>query len=321
MKVISLFCGIGGLDKGFLNCGYNIVWANDINKYAVETYNANYSHKAIIADINEYPIEDIPDAELIIGGFPCQPFSMMGKELGFKDSRGNLFFRIEEIIQDKISKGRKPKAIVLENVRRLSTHDNGNTIKTIRDILVNKLEYKFDYKILNSLDYGVPQIRNRTYIVCFDNKLIDFKWPEPRKNDSITLQDVLEDVEDLTARYYLSDRIIPTILSNGTGGYYSKSETDRKYARPLCATMAKMHRANQDNYITQHGRLRRLTPRECARLQGFDAPQESNFVFPKGMADSHLYEQFGNAVTVNVAEAVASAVKEALVNCGEWNDE
>ena len=117
---------------------------------------------------------------------------------------------------------------------------------------------------------------------------------------------------DVADKYYLSDKILPTILSNGTGGYKGKSEIDLKIARPLCATMAKMHRACQDNYVTQNGKVRRLTPRECARLQGFS----DDFVIP--VSDTQAYKQFGNAVTVNVSNAVASMVKNALIKNGEW---
>ena len=165
--------------------------------------------------------------------------------------------------------------------------------------------------ILNSAEYGVPQTRNRTYIVCFANENAEFTFPEKEKLDR-TLQDILE--TDVDQKYFLSDKILPTILSNGTGGYKGKSEIDLKIARPLCATMAKMHRACQDNYVTQKGRVRRLTPRECARLQGFD----DNFVIP--VSDCQAYKQFGNAVTVNVSRAVAEAVRTSLQNLGEWSD-
>jgi DNA (cytosine-5-)-methyltransferase len=236
---------------------------------------------------------------------------MMGQQKGFEDTRGTLFFRIAEIVDDKIKRGKKPKAIILENVRSLRTHNNGETYKEIYRILHDVLGYNVFCDILNSADYGVPQTRNRTYIVCFDNKNAKFEFPEKEKLIK-TLQDLLEpEVDD---KYFLSDRILPTILSDGTGGYKAKSEIDLKIARPLCATMAKMHRACQDNYVTQNGRVRRLTPRECARLQGF----QDSFVIP--VSDSQAYKQFGNAVTVNVSKAVAQSVKATLINLGEWKD-
>ena len=305
MNVVSLFSGLGGLDKGFADTGYNIVWANDFDKYAVQTYKANFGDHIVLGDINEIPLEIIPDCDILIGGFPCQPFSMMGQQKGFEDTRGTLFFRIAEIVDDKIKRGKKPKAIILENVRSLRTHNNGKTYK--QDVL----GYNVFCDILNSADYGIPQTRNRTYIVCFDNQNAKFIFPQKEKLKK-TLQDLLE--PEVDNKYFLSDRILPTILSNGTGGYKAKSEIDLEIARPLCATMAKMHRACQDNYVTQKGRIRRLTPRECARLQGF----EDSFVIP--VSDSQAYKQFGNAVTVNVSRAVAQSVKSTFINLGEWVD-
>ena len=309
MKIVSLFSGIGGLDQGFEQAGFNVVWANDFDKYAVQTYQANFKSPIILGDINAIDLNEIPDHDVLIGGFPCQPFSMMGSELGFEDARGTLFFRIAEIINSKIEKGKKPRAIVLENVRSLKTHNGGKTFSTITKILEKDLGYKMYSMVLNSANYGVPQTRNRTFIVCFANQDAIFSSPKEVKLN-MTLHDVLE--KDVLEKYFLSEKIIPTILSNGTGGYNAKSEIDLPIARPLCATMAKMHRACQDNYVTQNGRIRRLTPRECARLQGFD----DDFIIP--VSDAQAYKQFGNAVTVNVANAVAKEVRKTLEALGEW---
>ena len=309
MKILSLFCGCGGLDMGFAQAGFDIVWANDFDKYAVQTYKANFNHQVVEADINEIDLDSLPDFDVLIGGFPCQPFSMMGEKRGFDDARGTLFFRIAEIIQDRINKNKKPKAIILENVRSLKTHDKGRTFKTIKSILENDLEYKVFCDILNTTDYGIPQTRNRTYIVCFSNEDAKYMFPNKVTLEK-TLQDLLE--QNVDQKYFLSDKILPTILSDGTGGYKAKSEIDLKIARPLCATMAKMHRACQDNYVTQNGKVRRLTPRECARLQGFD----DTFIIP--VSDCQAYKQFGNAVTVNVSEAVATSVRRELERLGEW---
>lgn len=312
MRVVSFFSGIGGLDKGFVDAGYTVVWANDFDKYAVETYRANYENEIVLGDINAIPLDEIPECDVLIGGFPCQPFSMMGEQRGFEDARGTLFFRIAEVIKDKIEKGQKPKAIILENVKALRTHDQGRTFATIKRILEEDLGYKVYDDILNSAEHGVPQTRNRTYIVCFANPDAEFEFPDKEElPEELTLHSILE--EDVDDKYFLSDKILPTILSNGTGGYHAKSEIDLKIARPLCATMAKMHRACQDNYVTQKGRVRRLTPRECARLQGFD----DSFVIP--VSDCQAYKQFGNAVTVNVSRAVAESVRTSLENMGEWN--
>ena len=302
MRVASLFCGCGGLDFGFKKAGFELVWSNDFDKYAVESYNANFKHNAICADINEVDLNDIPEHDILIGGFPCQPFSMMGQKKGFEDNRGTLFFRVIDIIENQGKRGSKPKVVVLENVRNLLKHNNGETYNTIR----NELEtqgYRVFSSVINSADYGVPQVRNRVYIIGFLDNSIDYVFPKTKKL-SKSLQDLLEDnVED---KYFLSEKIKKTILSEGSKNYKAKPEIDRKVAKPLTATMAKMHRASQDNYVTQKGRLRRLTPRECARLQGF--PDSYNIV----VSDAQAYKQFGNAVTVNVSYEIAKSIKKQM---------
>lgn len=304
MKVASLFSGCGGLDYGFHKAGYEIVWSNDFDKFAVETYNKNFPNKAICADINQVDLDSIPKHDVLIGGFPCQPFSMMGKENGFKDRRGTLFFKVVEIIENQKNRGQQPRIVVLENVRNLMTHDKGRTFKVIKETLEG-LGYHVFAAQLNSADYGVPQTRNRVFLVCLIDD-IDYKFPKGVALKH-TLQDLLE--QDVADKYFLSDRILKTILSNGTGGYYAKSEIDLTIARPLTATMAKMHRACQDNYVTQEQGVRRLTPRECARLQGF--PDS----FRIEVSDAQAYKQFGNAVTVNVSYAIAKSIlKQVSIN-------
>lgn len=302
-KVVSLFSGAGGLDLGFHKAGFDIIWANDFDKYAVQTYKMNFKNEIVFDDINNIDFNTIPSADVVIGGFPCQPFSMMGSELGFEDTRGTVFFTVANLIKQMIDRGEKPKVVVLENVRRLLTHDGGNTFKVIKHVLEHELGYKVFYKVLNSSDYGVPQTRNRIFIVCFDEKRVDFNFPREVEL-KYTMQDLLE--KNVDEKYFLSDRLLKTILSNGAGNYKAKSEIDLKIARPLCSTMHKMHRACQDNYVTDGGKVRRLTPREAARLQGF--PDE--FIIP--VSDTQAYRQFGNAVTVSVAESVAKSILEVL---------
>ena len=284
---------------GFVKAGYNIVWSNDFDKYAVETYKANFTHPVILGDINQVDLDSLPDFDILIGGFPCQPFSMMGEKKGFEDARGTLFFRIAEIIKDRIGKGKKPNAIILENVRSLKTHDNGRTFATIKRILEEDLDYIVFDDILNSADYGIPQTRNRTYIVCFANHSATFSFPEKQPLIT-TMKKLLE--TDVDEKYFLSEKILPTILSNGTGGYKAKSEIDLDVARPLCATMAKMHRACQDNYVTKNGKVRRLTPRECARLQGF----EDSFVIP--VSDSQAYKLLSHVLLKNYTIGIVVAI-------------
>lgn len=301
MNVISLFSGAGGLDLGFVQAGFNIIWANDNDKYAYQTYTMNFGNHMILGDINTIDENTIPLGDVVIGGFPCQPFSMMGAEKGFKDPRGTVFFRIIEIIKNQIERGNIPQVIVLENVRRLLTHDSGYTFKTVVHELEN-IGYNVYYKVLNTANYGIPQTRNRIFIVCFKDK-VNFEFPTEIKLEN-TMQDLLE--ENVEEKYFLSEKILPTILSNGSGNYKAKSEIDLQIARPLCSTMHKMHRACQDNYVTNNGRIRRLTPREAARLQGFP----DDFIIP--VSDTQAYRQFGNAVTVKVAYEVARSILRSL---------
>ena len=303
-KVVSLFSGCGGLDLGFKKAGFDIIWANDFDKYAVESYKHNISDHIICEDINNIKPSDIPEHDLLLAGFPCQPFSMMGKELGFSDYRGTLFFKILNILKYHLDTYGSPKIIVLENVKNLQTHDNGKTFKIMKESL-EELGYTVNVDTLNSADYGVPQTRNRTYVVGIKDLPGTFQFPKELPLEK-TLQDLLENNVD--KKYFLSDKILKTVMSTGTKNYYAKPEIDLPIARPLCATMAKMHRASQDNYVTDNGKIRRLTPRECARLQGF--PDSFEIV----VSDSQAYKQFGNAVTVNVSFQVANSILTFLEN-------
>ena len=178
LNIVSLFSGIGGLDKGFSDAGFNVIWANDFDKYAVKTYNCNFPNPAICADLNEIDINTIPEHDVLIGGFPCQPFSMMGKEKGFDDKRGTLFFRVVEIIINQRDRGHQPRIVVLENVRNLLKHDKGRTFKLIKETLENLGYHVFADK-LNSADYGVPQSRRRVVFVGLQEG--EFEYPEPVK--------------------------------------------------------------------------------------------------------------------------------------------
>ena len=324
LNIVSLFSGIGGLDLGFLYSGYNLIWANDFDKDAVNAYAANIDPNIVQGDITEI-YKDIPQSDMLIGGFQCQPFSMMGKQKGFNDERGTLFFTIQKILE--LHKN-KPKILVLENVKNLLSHDKGRTFARMKKIL-NDLGYIVHAKVLDSKDFGLPQTRRRVFVVAFlksefGDKAYDYKYPEGHKLDT-TVFDLLD--KSVNKKYFLSERILPTILSNGSGNYYSKSETDLKIARPLTATMHKMHRANQDNYyhdkknranfVASKDRpisdVRRLTPNECRKLQGF--PSDWKYV----VSDTQSYRQFGNAVSVNVSYAVAQSINKFLkdINYGK----
>lgn len=316
IKTVSLFSGIGGMDLGFIQNGFDIIWANDFDKDAVATYKANVDTRIEYGDINDL-VDQIPPHDVLLAGFPCQPFSMMGGQKGFQDERGTLFFTIEKIL-----KAHKPKIIVLENVRNLRTHNNGRTLNKMLTILQEKLGYTVHYDVLNSADYGLPQTRRRIFMVGFLNDYFDeaaenFILPKGTELQTTTF-DLLD--EEVDKKYFLSEKILPTILSDGTGGYKSKSEIDLPVAKPLTATMHKMHRANQDNYFTdvknrskfkddperRISNIRRLTPNECRKLQGF--PDDWKFV----VSDTQAYRQFGNAVSVNVSMALANSIRNFL---------
>ena len=356
IRYLDLFSGVGAFRHAVMrSCGrYKLncrsVGFSEIDKNALKTYRANFEiHKdeidfGDIANITGEEIKKVnlnfsdyrkynkrinsvlPDIDMLFAGFPCQPFSLMGKGNGFADTRGTLFFHIERILDAK-----RPSFFLLENVRGLMTHDSGKTLDIMTKILEKKLGYSTVTWMLNSSDYGVPQTRRRIYILGFrDGKVPENLMKPPEKTDLRTTSKpttwhMLE--RDVDKKYYLSDRIIKTILSNGTGNYYSRSEINPIIARPLCATMHKMHRASQDNYFSDRfifgeykktentikenkrrkNRIRRITPKEAFRLHGFPDSFVKN-AQKAGVSDTQLYRQAGNSVTVNVVEKIMNLV-------------
>ena len=308
-RVVSLFAGIGGFDIGFENAGFDVIWANDLDKYACETYKANVGNNIVCGDIREQ-LDNIPEHDILIGGFPCQPFSTLGKLKGFEDDRGTMFFYIKKIAQQHDT-----KILVLENVKNIMNHDHGNTFKRIISEL-EEIGYSCNYNILNTADFGIPQRRNRTYIVAFNKKYFKdepFAFPKGKKLE-ITTQDLLD--KEVDEKYFLSKKILPTILGQGTKGYIAKPTIDMPISKTLTATMAKMHRASQDNYFTDDknakgisdykSNIRKLTPNECRKLQGFPSD------WKQVVSDAQAYKQFGNAVTVDVSYNVACSVMEHI---------
>ncbi len=316
LDTVSLFSGAGGLDLGFIQAGFNIIWANDFDKYAVQSYKANIGEHIHEGDINDL-LDDIPSHEVLLAGFPCQPFSMMGKQQGFDDHRGTLFFSIEKILIKH-----NPNIIVLENVKNLETHDSGKTFKRMKDILEG-LGYKLYWDILNSADYGVPQTRRRLFVIGFkeefyNNYISEFMFPPQTVPKKLTVQDILD--EEVEPKRFLSEKVLKTVLATGTKNYVARPKIDLEVARPLCATMHKMHRASQDNYYTDSenrnkfkdtedrpiSNVRMLTPNECRKLQGF--PDD----WVQVVSDLQAYRQFGNAVTVNVSYSIAKQIIQSL---------
>ncbi len=267
VKFIDLFAGIGGFHEA-LKFMAECVFASEIDKYASQTYEANHGMKPH-GDITKIDAKDIPAHDMLCAGFPCQSFSIAGKRLGFEDTRGTMFFEIARIVEHH-----RPKILLLENVKGLVNHDKGKTFKLILDTLVN-LGYAVKYKVLNAKDYGIPQKRERIFIVGFlDKNAADrFEWPEKRSLEK-TLSDVLE--------VLVKKDIANTVRSSGR----SSGIHDRH---------------NWDTYEVDGG-LRKLTPRECARLQGFP----DSFIIP--VSNTQAYKQFGNAVCVNVVKAIMERI-------------
>ena len=197
-KVLSLFSGVGGIDLPFEKFGFKIIYANDFDSYAVQTYNENFQVKATLADITKVDVKDLPQHDVLIGGFPCQPFSIAGYRKGFDDTRGTLFFNVANILKEK-----KPSVIMLENVKNLVSHDNGNTFEVILNTL-KELGYHIKYSVLNACEYGnMPQNRERIYIVAFRNKEDYDKFQMPMSVAlSNTIKDVFEFDKKVDDKYY-----------------------------------------------------------------------------------------------------------------------
>jgi DNA (cytosine-5)-methyltransferase 1 len=376
---VSLFSGVGGFEQALNKLGGKCVMASEIDKYANLAYETLYGHKTV-GDITKVDAETVPDHDLLVAGFPCQAFSVAGKRLGFEDTRGTLFFEIA-----RIAKVKRPKAMLLENVKGLISHDKGRTLDTIVQTLCD-IGYTVDFEILNSKFFGVPQNRERIFIIAVRDDLIkpepwkiegtnvvakgkrritkldgvktfNFDWP-PQEEVTTRLRDILEDNVD--ERYYLSeektaklvaqlrDREIeilrnrkpddvnaiysPDLITKNQNGTRVKPSDD-----VMCALTVKDRHGVVEQFTQGEGvsccidanytkgtapgdvgkgrrthvvegekpryRIRKLTPRECFRLQGFPDSEFDKLV-AAGISNSQLYKMAGNAVTVNVIDAV-----------------
>lgn len=310
---ISLFAGVGGICLGFKNAGIDIVFANDFDKNACITYRENFKHGIVEGPIEKVDVKDIPDADMVLFGFPCTSFSVAGYRKGFEDERsGHLFFEALRIIKSK-----KPKAFFLENVKNLVSHDNGNTFNIIKQALEEE-GYYFKYKVLNSMEYGnVPQNRERIYVVGFKEKDIceRFVFPEP-----ITLTKKIEDItkphEKKDAKFYYENSKYYPMLSEAMKKRDTVYQLRRIYVREnksnVCPTLTANMGTGGHNVpliIDDYG-IRKLTPRECFMLQGFP----ESYKLPEKMANSHMYKQAGNSVTVTVIERIAKNMVKAMQN-------
>ncbi|MCI8595268.1 MAG: DNA cytosine methyltransferase [Clostridia bacterium] len=328
LKSIDLFAGIGGIRLGFEQAfGQNLktVFVSEWDKNAQKTYVANFSDDFEIAgDITQINESSIPDFDICLAGFPCQAFSLAGQKKGFADnfkglSRGTLFFDVA-----RICAARKPKVIFCENVKGLAVHDKGKTLKIIIETL-KEIGYTPFKNILNSRDFGVPQNRERIYIVAFRNDIAPKDFVFPSSTDRTKhIKDILEK-NPVPSKYYLSEQYFETLKNHkarhaakGNGFGYEIRSLDGVAAAIVCGGMGRERNliidkrqtdltptTNIKGKINTEG-IRKLTPREWARLQGFP----DSYKLP--LADVHLYKQFGNSVTVPVIKAIAEKIKEVL---------
>lgn len=352
LKVASLFSGIGGFEQGFKTSKmqYDLVFASEIDKYATQTFSYNFPITNMVGDIKQVDEKTIPDHDLLCGGFPCQSFSVAGKQKGFNDIRGTLFFDIIRIIKEK-----QPKYILLENVKNLISHDDGNTIKTILKN-ISDCNYTFDFTIINSNEAGVPQSRERTYIVGIlngnveefendirNNKVSNIKkWANENhlktmnffnsikmKNSTICIKDILE--ENVDKKYYLNSSKVKDYIFN-----YSQNTTEpqkkilKEFTLPrdvhndldrqrrvysiygISPTL--LARSDSPKIIFKDNteyQIRKLTPLETLRVQGFSKDFTDN-VQKYGMSDTQLYKQSGNAVSPPVISEIINNLMDYI---------
>jgi len=299
-KFIDLFAGIGGIRIPFDELGARCVFTSEWDKYSQITYEKNFGDKPD-GDITKIDAKEIPSFDFLLAGFPCQPFSNAGHKKGFEDARGTLFFDICRIIECH-----QPAVVFLENVKGFKNHNKGNTFAIVCDSLKN-LGYKVHYKILNAKDFGVPQNRERIYIIAFKNK-VDFNFPEPI-DKKVKLGDILE--KDIDEKYTISDKLWSghkrrkkEHLEKGNGFGYSIFSEDSEYTSTISA---RYYKDGSEILIYQpKNNPRKLTPREAARLQGFS----EKFIIP--VSDCQAYKQFGNSVSIPVIKAIAQEISISL---------
>ncbi len=307
LKAIDLFAGIGGIRTGFSNAFLNkidIIFSSEIDMNAQKTYYKNYNELPQ-GDITKIDEKDVPQHDILLAGFPCQAFSVAGNRKGFEDTRGTLFFDVA-----RIAKYHKPKVIFLENVKGFVNHNKGETFKVVKETL-EELGYQVYSKVLNTKDYGIPQNRERIYIVAFLDKKIKFNFPE-KEPLKLNIRNLLED--DVHDTYYynnkpLYERIKDDITSMDTV-YQWRRQYVRENKNGVCPTLTANMGTGGHNVpiILDNKGIRKLTPNECIKFQGFD----SDFEFPDNLAMSHRYKQAGNSVTVSVIEKIAEKIKDVL---------
>lgn len=311
LNFIDLFAGIGGLRLGFAQKVDKCVFSSEWDKNSQKTYFTNFG-EVPHGDITQIEAKNIPNHDVLLAGFPCQAFSIAGYRKGFEDTRGTLFFDIARILEYH-----KPKAFILENVKNLQSHQQGNTFKRMLKILEEDLGYQVFYKILNPVNYAnVPQNRERIFIVGFHpekvNKYQNFKFPEEEKLTK-TIRDLIEKEEQSSKYYYQETHKYYPKLKEAMNSWETVYQWRRVYVREnksnVCPTLTANMGTGGHNVpiILDNFGIRKLTPRECANFQGF--PQ--TFKFPE-LSNSKLYYQIGNSVTVPLVERISFQVRQVL---------
>ena len=320
----SFFAGVGGIDIGFEATNYfEVNYANEFDKHAIETYEHNFNIKVDNRDIHNVKGDEIPNFDVMLGGFPCQGFSIAGYRQGFNDEkgRGTLFFEIVRIIREKKLSGHQPKILFLENVKNLVSHDNGNTFNVIIEYL-NELGYHVKFRVLNGCSYGnIPQNRERIYIVGFLDKdtYKNFEFPMPIPLTK-TIKNIINFETKIDEKYYYTKGKykgdIYEKLVEAMDDENSVYQWRRKYVRKNQSNLIPCLTANQGEgghnvclIKTKHG-IRKMTPHECFNAQGFP----DGYKLPKKLSDSRLYKQAGNSVVVSVIQQIAQSIKDALLN-------
>jgi DNA (cytosine-5)-methyltransferase 1 len=324
-KVGGLFSGVGGIELGFKKTNkFKIAWSTDVDPYAAKTYRANFKHKFYEEDINNLDGKTLEAVDILVGGFPCQAFSVAGYRKGFEDQRGNVFFQIIRIINEL---PRKPTVLLLENVKNIFTHDKKRTFKIIQDSL-EKTGYCVFSKVMNTSDYtDVPQNRERTFIVCFlegkhafldtskpKSTYFQKNFPPEKKGKLLPVSKFLEAHEVEEKYYYGQDKYNYPELSTSITKKETFYQWRRVYVREnksgVCPTLTANMGTGGHNVplIKDTFGIRKLTPRECFNLQGFPA----TFKLPDDVPNTQLYKQAGNSVTVAMIERFAEIIHGCL---------
>ena len=312
----SFFAGVGGIDLGFESQGFRTIYANEFDTKARETFSLNFPHVQLDGrDIREVSSDEVPSTDIIVGGFPCQAFSIEGYQQGFHDEKGRgiLFFELARLIEEK-----QPRAIFLENVKNLVNHDKGNTLKVILKTLED-LGYYVTYQVMNAAEYGnIPQGRERIYIVGFKDKTVFDSFHFSEKVDlTKTVFDVIDFKNKVEEQYYYREDkhyyplLRDNILAIGSIYEYRRGNTIRENKSGVVPTLLASMGTGGNNVpliLTESGEIRKLTPRECFNTQGFP----SSYQLPEKLANSHLYKQAGNSVAVPVVSRIAEQIRVAL---------